>query len=500
MTQPILLMILDGWGYAPPAPDNAIHVGKTPNWDKLWNERPHTLINTSGEAVGLPHGQMGNSEVGHMNIGAGRVVYQSLTRIQKAVDEHGFTKNEVLSDVCHVAEDKTLHLLGLLSPGGVHSHEDHIAAMIKLAKDKGVKSIYLHVFLDGRDMPPRSAMDSLERFSAMQDQQFTIASITGRYYAMDRDNNWDRVEKAYHVVVDHKAPFSAKTAIEGLQAAYARDENDEFVQATIIDGAKSMVDGDSVVFMNFRADRVRQLTRALYEDDFSEFSHHRVKLAKLVTLTRYQESLKTDVAFPPQFLSKGLGEVVAEHGVKQLRIAETEKYAHVTYFFNGGEEKVFKEEDRIMVKSPSVATYDLQPEMSAPEVTEKLIAAIKSKQYAFICINFANCDMVGHSGILQAAAKAVEAVDQCMGEVVEVASSVGMKMLITADHGNAEQMTNHETGVPLTSHTTFPVPLVMVGDNRQLDKGGALCDLAPTVLALMGIDQPKEMTGKSLLL
>lgn len=499
MTTPVLLMILDGWGHAPAAPDNAISVAHTPNWDKIWSSRPTTLIKTSGEAVGLPDGQMGNSEVGHMNIGAGRVVYQSLTRIQKAVNEHGLTENTVLNEACDIGADNALHILGLLSPGGVHSHEDHIAAMINLAKQKGVKNIYLHAFLDGRDMPPRSAMPSIERFSAMQDEQFRIASLTGRYYAMDRDNNWDRVETAYHVIVDNTADFSASTAVEALNAAYARDENDEFVKATVIEGARPMADGDSVVFMNFRADRVRQLTHVFYDQQFTEFAHRRVDVSHLVTLTQYQSTLKTAVAFPPETLEQGLGEVVSTHGLKQLRIAETEKYAHVTYFFNGGEEKVFDGEDRILVKSPAVATYDLQPEMSAPEVTEKLVKAIQSKQYDFICINYANCDMVGHSGIIEAAAKAAEAVDEGMGKVIAAAESVGMKMLITADHGNAEQMTNHETGAPLTSHTTFPVPLVMMGDDRQLSDGGALCDLAPTVLTLMGLEQPSAMTGKSLL-
>lgn len=499
MTQPVLLMILDGWGHAPAAPDNAISVGNTPCWDKLWYNAPHTLIQTSGEAVGLPEGQMGNSEVGHMNIGAGRIVYQSLTRIQKAVNEHGLADNAVLSNACEIAEGNALHILGLLSPGGVHSHEDHIAAMISLAKQKGVKHIYLHAFLDGRDVPPRSAQTSLARFTAMQDKHFTIASITGRYYAMDRDNNWDRVEKAYHAIIDNQAEFQAKTAVEGLMAAYARDENDEFVQATVLEGAKPLADGDSVVFMNFRADRARQLARVFYEESFAEFAHRRVQLSHLVTLTQYQSELKTAIAFPPEVLSNGLGEVVAKQGLKQLRIAETEKYAHVTYFFNGGEEKVFDGEDRILVKSPSVATYDLQPEMSAPEVTEKLVAAILSKQYSFICINYANGDMVGHSGIMAAAVKAVETLDDCLDKVIAATQSVGMTMLITADHGNAEQMTDHETGEPMTSHTTFPTPLVMVGDDRELADGGALCDLAPTVLALMGLQQPPEMTGRSLL-
>ncbi len=500
MKKPVLLMILDGWGHAPTASDNAITIGKTPNWDSFLANYEHTLINTSGEAVGLPEGQMGNSEVGHMNIGAGRTVYQSLTKIQKNMNETGFSDNPALVDACKVGDDNALHILGLLSPGGVHSHEDHIAAMIDLAKKQGVKNIYLHAFLDGRDVPPRSAEPSLKRFSDMQDAQFTFASITGRYYAMDRDNNWDRVEKAYQVIADNQAEFQAKTALEGLEAAYNRDEDDEFVKATLIEGATPMKDGDSLVFMNFRADRARQLARVFYQADFNEFPHRHIKLSHLATLTQYQAELKTDIAFPPETLSNGLGEVVSDQGLKQLRIAETEKYAHVTYFFNGGEEKVFPGEDRILVKSPAVATYDLQPEMSAPEVTKKLVEAIKSEQYAFICVNYANGDMVGHSGIMAAAVAAVEALDIAMGEVVSAAKSIGMDVLITADHGNAEQMTNPETGGALTSHTTNPVPLVLISnDGEKLSEGGALCDLAPTVLTLMGIDKPVEMTGNSLI-
>lgn len=498
-----LLMILDGWGYAPAAADNAISVAKTPNWDKLLATYPNTLINTSGQAVGLPDGQMGNSEVGHMNIGAGRVVYQSLTKIQKAVDEQGFADNEVLTTACQMADGKALHILGLLSPGGVHSHEDHIAAMINLAKQKGVQQIYLHAFLDGRDVPPRSAKATLARFEAMQDEQFAIATIVGRYYAMDRDNNWDRVEQAYQTIVDNKADYQAQSAVAGLAAAYDRDENDEFVKATVLEAAKPVADGDSVVFMNFRADRVRQLARVFYSDDFAEFAHRRVALSHLVTLTQYQAELKTEIAFPPETLKNSLGEAISDHNLKQLRIAETEKYAHVTYFFNGGEEKVFDGEERILVKSPNVATYDLQPEMSAPEVTAKLIEAIQSEQYHFICVNFANPDMVGHSGVMDAAVAAVEAVDTAMGAVVEAAQAVQMNTLITADHGNVEQMINQATGGAMTSHTTNPVYLLLIhgqgSEGKILANDGALCDLAPTVLELMDVEQPGEMTGKSLL-
>lgn len=497
---PVLLMILDGWGDAPAGPGNAISQAQTPNWDKLIACHPHALIHTSGQAVGLPAGQMGNSEVGHMNIGAGRVVYQSLTRIQNAMESHGFHENTTLVGACEVDKDNALHLLGLLSPGGVHSHEDHLIAMINLAKKKGVKNIYLHAFLDGRDTPPRSAEASLKRLMAMEDSQFKLASLVGRYYAMDRDNNWERVAKAYHLIVDNQANYQADNALDGLRAAYARGESDEFVQATCLAQAKPMKDGDSVVFMNFRADRSRQLAGVFYAENFSHFNHRRIHLTGLVTLTQYQAELKTEVAFPPERLINGLGEVVCKSHLKQLRIAETEKYAHVTYFFNGGEEKVFTGEERILVQSPAVATYDLQPEMSAPEVTDKLIEAIHSEQYAFICVNYANPDMVGHSGVMAAAIAAVEAIDQALGRVIQAASEVNMSILVTADHGNVEQMLDPKTGGVMTSHSTNPVPLVLVSNQQvQLLEEGALCDLAPTALALMGLEQPKEMTGHSLL-
>lgn len=497
---PVLLMILDGWGDAPAGSGNAISQANTPHWDKLLDSYSHTLIHTSGQAVGLPDGQMGNSEVGHMNIGAGRVVYQSLTRIQQAVASHGFHENATLVKACEINDDKALHILGLLSPGGVHSHEDHLIAMINLAKQKGVKNIYLHAFLDGRDTPPRSAEASIKRLMAMEDNQFRLASLIGRYYAMDRDNNWDRVEKAYHLIVDNQADYQADNALDGLMAAYARDESDEFVQATCLAQAKPMKDGDSVVFMNFRADRARQLANVFYTSDFSGFKYRRVHLSALVTLTQYQAELKTQVAFPPEKLVNGLGQVICDNGLKQLRIAETEKYAHVTYFFNGGEEKVFTGEDRILVKSPGVATYDLQPEMSAPEVTDKLVDAICSRQYAFICVNYANPDMVGHSGVMTAAIAAVEAVDQALGRVIQAASETGMSVLVTADHGNVEEMIDPKTGGVMTSHSTNPVPLVLVSNQQgELSaEGGALCDLAPTVLALMGLAQPEEMTGRTL--
>lgn len=504
-----ILVILDGWGSAAVADDNAVALAHTPNFDALMQKYPHTEINTSGMFVGLPQGQMGNSEVGHMNIGAGRVVYQSLTRIQKALDETGFLDNAALLEACDIAKDKALHLIGLLSPGGVHSHENHIEGVIKLAKDKGVSRIYLHAILDGRDMPPQSAEPSLRRFMALEDAQFAIKTVVGRYYAMDRDNNWARVEAAYQAITENQANWQYQNPMQALEAAYARGEHDEFVQASVIfdpsreifNQAHGVEEGDSVVMLNFRADRARQLAHAFVDKDFSGFNRKPIALSHFVTMTQYQADLPAKVAFAPERLRRGLGEVIANEGLHQLRIAETEKYAHVTYFFNGGEETVFANEDRILVKSPAVATYDLQPEMSAPEVTEKLVAAILSKQYDFICVNFANPDMVGHSGVLAAAIKAVEAVDIALGKVVAAAQSVGMKLLITADHGNVEEMINKATGAPLTSHTTNPVPLILVSDDKEEDlkAGGALCDLAPTVLDLMGIEKPIEMTGQSLL-
>ncbi|MPV85245.1 2,3-bisphosphoglycerate-independent phosphoglycerate mutase [Ostreibacterium oceani] len=497
--QSVLLMILDGWGHAHAAPDNAISHANTPNWDMLLATCPKTLIKTAGKAVGLPNEQMGNSEVGHMNIGAGRVVYQSLTRIQDALHEHRFQQTEALANACDVPDNQALHILGLLSAGGVHSHEDHIEALIELAKSKGVARIYLHVFTDGRDTPPRSAEASLKRFQALEDQQFKIATITGRYFAMDRDNNWERTQTAYEAIADNQAEFRAPRALDALAQAYRRDENDEFIQATVLDAAERMQDGDHLVFMNFRADRARQLTQ-LFAENTTHFPHRHIQLNQLVTLTQYQQQLQTTVAFPPIAIHNGLGEVLAHAGAKQLRIAETEKYAHVTYFFNGGEETVFPGEDRILVQSPAVATYDLKPEMAVSEVTEKLTAAIQTNTYDFICLNFANPDMVGHTGVFSAAVKAVEAVDEAMGKVINAARANQMKILVTADHGNVEQMTNPETGKPFTSHTTFPVPLLLVnGDGKRLTDGGALCDLAPTVLALMDIEQPPEMTGKSLI-
>ncbi len=501
---PVLLLILDGFGYREDADHNAIAHARKPNWDRLWRDYPHTLINTSGLTVGLPEGQMGNSEVGHLNIGAGRVVYQDLTRVDLAIQDGSFFTNPALVQAVQQAKrnDSALHVLGLLSPGGVHSHENHIHAMVDMAARAGLRKIYVHAFLDGRDTPPRSAEASLR---ALQEKcanlgTARIASITGRYYAMDRDNRWERVEAAYDVISQGHAEFSAATAVEGLQQAYARGENDEFVKATRIGDAVVMRDGDVAVFMNFRADRARQITRALTDPEFNGFARKRYpKLESFVTLSSYGEDVHLPTAFAPTAIHNGFGEYLSNLGMKQLRIAETEKYAHVTYFFNGGREQPYPGEDRILVPSPKVATYDLKPEMSAFEVTDKLEASIRSKQYQAIVCNYANGDMVGHSGNMEAAVKAVEALDACVGRVVGAMLECGGEILVTADHGNAEQMLDRVTQQPHTAHTMNSVPFLYIGRKARMVSGGALQDVAPTLLAMLGLPQPPEMTGKPLI-
>ncbi len=501
---PVLLIVLDGFGYREESDHNAIAQARKPNWDRLWREYPHTVIHTSGLAVGLPEGQMGNSEVGHLNIGAGRVVYQELTRIDLAIQDGSFFRNSALVQAVDQAKrnDSTLHIMGLLSPGGVHSHETHLYAMLELAVRAGLKKIQVHAFLDGRDTPPRSAMASLQ---AMQDKckalgAGRIATMVGRYYAMDRDNRWDRVQAAYDLITQGKAPFRAASAVEGLQQAYARDENDEFVKPTVIGDPAGMQDGDVAVFMNFRADRARQMTRALTEAGFDQFARERFpRLAGFVTLTSYGKDVPLPMAFSPTDIHNGFGEYVSGLGMKQLRIAETEKYAHVTYFFSGGHEQPYPGEDRILVPSPNVATYDLKPEMSAFEVTEKLEAAIRARQYDAIICNYANGDMVGHSGNLDAAIKAVEALDASIGRVVTAMRECGGEVLITADHGNAEQMLDTLTQQPHTAHTLNVVPLLYIGRTAQMVEGGSLQDIAPTLLAMMGLPQPPEMTGRPLI-
>lgn len=505
--KPLVLLILDGWGYREDPADNAIAQANTPVMDRLWRDCPHSLISGSGLDVGLPDGQMGNSEVGHVNLGSGRVVYQELTRITKAISDGDFFDNPVLTGAVQTAVQagKAVHLMGLLSPGGVHSHEDHLIAMIELAARQGADKIYLHAFLDGRDTPPRSAEASLLRVEqrCMELGKGQIASVIGRYFAMDRDKRWDRVEQAYDLIVDGVAAYTATDAVSALQAAYARGENDEFVKATAIVGDDGqpvqLQDGDALIFMNFRADRARQFSRTFTEPAFDDFARKRVvQLGAFVQLTEYAADIKAPVAYPPESLNNVLGEWLAKHQKTQLRISETEKYAHVTFFFSGGREDVFPGEERILVPSPNVATYDLQPEMNSTLLTDKLVDAIHSGKFDVIICNYPNGDMVGHTGIMSAAIKAVEAVDHCIGRVVAALETVGGECIITADHGNAEQMVDHESGQAHTAHTSDPVPLIYVGRPADVVSGGILSDIAPTMLTLLGMPVPAEMTGKVL--
>ena len=504
-----LLVILDGFGYRQETKANAIANAHTPTLDRLLATYPHTLIATSGKAVGLPDGQMGNSEVGHMTLGAGRVVYQSFSRVNKAIEDGDFYTNTVLCDAVDKTKrnNSTLHIMGLLSPGGVHSHEDHFCAMIKLAEQRGAKKVMVHAFLDGRDTAPRSAENSLKKIDQLlHDTKLGhIASIVGRYYAMDRDQRWPRIEEAYNLLTQGQAQHQYATALDGLNNAYLRDESDEFVKPTRIRHANESIEqitvqeGDSVIFMNFRADRGRQLTEAFTAELFTEFYRgKRPQLAAFVTLTQYAENLEALVAFPPDSLHNGLGEYLANTQKTQLRIAETEKYAHVTFFFSGGQEDTFPGEQRILINSPQVATYDLQPEMSAFEVTDKLVAAIESGHYDFIACNYANGDMVGHTGNYQATVRAIEAIDQCLQRIETAILANKGECLITADHGNAEQLEDEATGQAHTSHTTGPVPLIYIGQPATLLNDGTLSDIAPTLLHLMQLPVPKEMTGRNL--
>lgn len=506
---PVILLILDGFGNRAETEDNAIALAKTPNLDQIKTNHAYTQINASEHYVGLPSGQMGNSEVGHLNIGAGRVVFQDFERINNSISSGEFFKDPTLVKTLQTLKekDKALHILGLLSDGGIHSHQDHIHAVLTMAAEQGVKQVYIHAFLDGRDTPPVSAVPFL---AALEDKIKAvgigkIASISGRFYGMDRDKRWDRIEPAYNMIVDGIGAFTEATASEALYRAYERKENDEFVQCTAIRDADAaplqLEDGDTVVFMNFRSDRARQLTDALLNDDFSGFKRTRVPaLSSYLTLTQYDKKQERAVPiFAPYKINNTFGEYLASLYLTQLRIAETEKYPHVTFFFNGGEETVFNGEDRILVPSPKVATYDLQPEMSAFELTDKLVTAVKSKKYDAIICNYANCDMVGHSGILDAAIKAVETLDTCIGKVVEAAQSTGADVIITADHGNAELMQDYEHNQPHTQHTTNLVPMIYVGREATLADDGALSDLAPTLLHLMGVPQPAEMTGRNLI-
>ena len=506
--KPVVLMVLDGYGLSDRTEGNAIAMANTPVMDKLMKEYPFVKGNASGLYVGLPDGQMGNSEVGHMNIGAGRIIYQDLTRITKAIEDGEFYKNEELLAAMENCKknNSDLHLFGLLSDGGVHSHISHIYGLLEMAKKNGVSNVYVHAFLDGRDTPPASAKDFVAR---LEDKMAEIgvgkvASLAGRYYAMDRDNNWDRVKEAYLSLTTGEGK-SADNAVKALEESYAADVTDEFVVPTVIteNGKPLSVvkPDDSVIFFNFRPDRAREMTRAFCDDKFTGFEREYIPTT-FVCFKDYDESIPNKlVAFKKEEIKNTFGEFLANNGKKQLRLAETEKYAHVTFFFNGGVEEPNEGEDRILVKSPKVATYDLQPEMSAPEVCDKLCAAIRSEKYDVIVINFANPDMVGHTGILEAAIKAVETVDTCVGKAVDAIKEVNGQLFICADHGNAEQLVDYETGAPFTAHTTNPVPFTLVNadPSYKLRENGCLADIIPTLIELMGMEQPAEMTGKSLL-
>lgn len=508
--KPLVLVILDGCGHSDDKQYNAVANADRPVWENLWhNGHPSTLIGTSGLAVGLPDGQMGNSEVGHMTIGAGRVIYQNFTRINKALDDGDFDSNPAYCDAIDdtVVNDKAVHIFGLLSKGGVHGHEDHINAMIELAVKRGSKRVYLHAFLDGRDCPPRSAKASLEKTHQLCKASGVakIASVIGRFYAMDRDNRWERTSQAYRLITEGFADYCAKTPMDALDNAYARGENDEFVSATCIceEGATPTVldDGDAVIFMNFRPDRARQISHAIVDTDFTGFDRFVVrKPSHFVMTTEYEANLNCPCAFPPIPIINSLGEFLSKQKKRQLRIAETEKYAHVTFFLSGGREASYDGEERMLLPSPKVATYDLQPEMSAPQVTERLIEAIESGHFDAIICNYANCDMVGHTGDYNAAMQSVDAVDECLQKVLASLRQVGGEALITADHGNVELMFDSAINQPHTQHTTLPVPLVYVGDRTlKLSEGGSLADIAPTMLALMDLSKPAEMSGRSLI-
>ena len=503
--RPVVLCILDGWGWREDPTDNAIALANTPNWDRFLTSYPHSLLQSSGLQVGLPDGQMGNSEVGHMNLGAGRVVMQDLPRIDAAVADGSLAANPALTAMIAAIKAKggICHLMGLLSPGGVQSHQDHLAALARTIADAGVK-VAVHAFLDGRDVPPSSAKDYLERFeAAIAGHDAFIATVSGRYYAMDRDKRWDRVSLAWNALVEGKGETAAN-AIAAVTQSYAAGKTDEFVLPTVIAGYGGMKDGDGLLMGNFRADRAREILACLADPAFDGFARARqISFAAKLGLTEYSKDLNTlfGALFPSESLSNILGEVISAAGLKQLRIAETEKYAHVTFFFNGGREVAFPGEERILVPSPKVATYDLQPEMSALEVADKMVAAIQGGSFDVVVANFANGDMVGHTGFLDAAIKAAETVDVCLGKLEAAVTTAGGTMLVTADHGNAEQMKDFVTGEPHTAHTTGPVPLVLVAPPKGVAaiQSGRLADVAPTMLALLNLAQPAEMTGHSLL-
>lgn len=507
--RPVVLIILDGWGYSVSSQANAIYAARKPVWDRLWQDYPHTLLDGSGSSVGLPNDQMGNSEVGHLSLGAGRVVYQEFTRINRAINSGMFYSNHVLTQAVDSAVGRggAVHVLGLLSPGGVHSHEEHIHAMVRLAAQRGAQHIYVHAFLDGRDTPPRSAessLSALEQFLATLGRG-RIASLCGRYFAMDRDQRWSRIQAAYELIVDGRGVYQANSALDALSMAYARNESDEFVQATTVVPPGTLPvrveDGDAVIFMNYRSDRARQLTHAFLDSEMTAFARaRRPALASFITLTEYSQEFTCPVAFPPERLHNVFGEYIAERGLRQFRVAETEKYAHVTFFFNGGREAPFPGEDRVLVPSPKVATYDLQPQMSAAQVTDHLVAAMTSQCYDAIICNYANPDMVGHTGNFSATVEAIETIDHCLGRVMAALGQTGGEMLITADHGNAERMRDESTGQAHTAHTCNLVPLIYVGRPAHFTGEGILADVAPTLLTLMGLAVPSEMTGRSLII
>ncbi|MEC9263004.1 MAG: 2,3-bisphosphoglycerate-independent phosphoglycerate mutase [Pseudomonadota bacterium] len=500
----LALIVLDGWGYREDADQNAILAANTPNLDALTKEYPNTLISGSGLDVGLPEGQMGNSEVGHVNLGAGRVVYQDFTKVTKSIADGEFEHNPALVKAIDdaVSKDKAVHIMGLLSPGGVHSHEDHIFAALKMAAHRGAKKVYLHAFLDGRDTPPQSAEASLEKADAVFAEIGCgkTATIIGRYFAMDRDKRWDRVTKAYDLITQGKGEATADSAVAGLKASYEAGKNDEFVPPTVIGESVSVEDGDAIIFMNFRADRARQLTQVFVDKNFDGFELAvKPELSAFVMLTQYSADFDAPVAFPAEKLVNVLGEWLEKQNKTQLRISETEKYAHVTFFFSGGVEKEFKGEERILIPSPDVATYDLQPEMNSEKLTDELVGAIESGKFDVIICNYPNGDMVGHTGDFDAAVKACEAVDKSIGRVIEALKKTGGECLITADHGNAEQMVDNESGQAHTAHTSEPVPFIYFGRDAEPRKGGTLSDVAPTMLHLMGVEQPEEMTGKTIM-
>ncbi|HYV99775.1 MAG TPA: 2,3-bisphosphoglycerate-independent phosphoglycerate mutase [Gemmatimonadaceae bacterium] len=499
----VILAILDGWGWREEREANAVALANAPEWRKLRDASPHTLLSASGRAVGLPDGQMGNSEVGHLNLGAGRVVLQDLPRISIAIEDGSFFRIPQLTDACDRAKNTALHLVGLVGNGGVHAHDDHLVALTRLAADRGVKRVFVHALLDGRDTPPRSGLGFMEHLLPRLQGTARIASIGGRYFGMDRDKRWERTKKWYDSAVLGTAP-TATDPLQVIRDSYAKNVTDEFVEPmTIVDGGKpvaTFADGDSVITWNFRSDRMRQIVRSLTDPAFDGFQiAHRPKVS-VTTMTEYDQTFTVPIAFPPQNMKNVLGPWLAQHGCTQYRTAETEKYGHVTYFFNGGIEPPNEGEDRVMVPSPKVATYDLQPEMSAVGVTDKLCPAIESGAYDFVLVNYANGDMVGHTGSLPAAIKAVETVDACVARVAESARKVNATLIVTADHGNCEVMVDPVTKQPHTSHTTNLVPFFIVGDPsiKALRDGGALCDVAPTVLGLLGIQQPAEMTGTDL--